>query len=102
MPAEDEHGFITDRDSCGISTGHTPDLATHYMVRWDTNPSMSSGKYYEMPMIAGDDEPLTCCPNDKCHIDIGTEVQRITINSNSHSPIRNGHIKVVYVVKHTW
>ena len=96
LPAVDNNDFNTIPDFCGIHHGNTPDIASFYLVNWDTHPSMVNSKSYEVQMIAGDDKKLYCCPNVKCSIEIGAEVQVLTINSTENS-IHNGSFKVVHV-----
>lgn len=57
---------------------------------------MVNSKSYEVVMISGDDSKLFCCENAKCSIEIGAEVQALTINSTENS-ITSGSFKVVYV-----
>jgi len=94
LPTHDERGFITELDSCGTYTGHTPDAASAYRIRWDTHPSMASSTEYDARMITGDGSPMLCCPGDKCSLQIGAEVQTISVET---AGITAGRFKVVYV-----
>lgn len=99
LPTHDERGFVTELDACGTYTGHTPDAASLYRIRWDTHPSMSSPTEYDARMITGDGSPTLCCPGDACSLEIGAEVQTIAIEpvAEDSSSITAGSFKVVYV-----
>ena len=100
LPTHDERGFITELDACGTYTGHTPDAASSYRIRWDTHPSMTSSAAteYDARMITGNGSPTLCCPGDKCSMEIGAEVQTITVAAATEgSSITAGTFKVVYV-----
>ena len=98
LPTHDEQGFVTELDSCGTYTGHASDAAFLYRIRWDTHPSMSSPMEYDARMITGDGSPTLCCPGDKCSLEIGAEVQTITVEPAAEGrSITAGRFKVVYV-----
>jgi len=97
LPHNDSNGFITYPDECGITLGHTPNIASGYEVRFDTNPSMRNSTSYTIPMVKGDGQQMICCPHEECSIQLGAEVQTITLNSRSSSRISDGSFKIVYV-----
>lgn len=97
LPTQDAHGFVTDIDSCEVVSGHTPNIATSYEIRWDTNPSMQNSKHYRALMIEDDGIPNNCCLHSKCSLEVGSEVQTITICTNTGTPLSGGSFKVVYV-----
>ena len=82
LPKENELGFITDIEACGVSTGHTTKPANAYLLSWDRDPKMNKNVTYRMPMLNNDGQ-LTCCANKKCSLEIGTEVQSRTIKSDT-------------------
>ena len=96
LPSLDRAGFNTDLSTCGSSIGHTPDIALSYVIQWDTNPSMSSSVSYEASM-ENNGILSTCCSNDKCAIEIGTEIQSISVNSNVDRSLTATSFKVMYV-----
>ena len=99
LPTTNADGFATIPDDCGIEAGHTPSEAIAYYLQWDTDLSMENSNSYIADMIVGDDEFVRCCNNTKCLVEVGAEVQEISINSNDKKPITDGSVKVIYVGK---
>lgn len=97
LPSEDSRGFVTDLDECGIHQGHRSDPATQYTIMWDTNPSMSLASVFNAPMMLGDGVRLSCCRNNRCSVEIGTEVQTISVSFSDAGPISSRPFQVVYV-----
>lgn len=97
LPSVDSRGFVTDLDECGLHQGHSTDAATHYTIMWDTHPSMGSASFFNATMVTGDGASQNCCHNSRCSIEIGTEVQTISVISNAAESISSGSFKVVYV-----
>ena len=82
----DVNGFDVLPIGCdgGPTPPTAPDEITAYRVIWDKNPSFSNAKTYDLPAVVGDGSPKICCPSDvndegTCAIDIGAEVQSISI-----------------------
>lgn len=96
-PTIDSGGFITELDECGTYTGHRTEAASSYLIRWDTNPSMASSQNYNARMVSGDGTPTLCCPEDPCDIEIGAEVQTLSLVPLEGGQITSGSFKVVYV-----
>jgi hypothetical protein len=97
LPSEDSRGFVTDLDECGMHQGHRADPATQYTIMWDTHPSMSNASIFNATMFTGDDLKLRCCRNTRCSVEIGTEVQTISVSSSDAGPNSSRSFKVVYV-----
>lgn len=82
----DVNGFDVLPIGCdgGPTPPTAPDEITAYRVLWDKNPSFSNAKMYDLPTVVGDGTPKICCPSDvndegTCAIDIGAEIQSISI-----------------------
>ena len=97
LPTVDEKGFNTTPDSCGVSNGHTPLDATAYHIKWSKDSSMQNTNSYTAFMRRGDDDFIRCCTVNDCSVEIGAEVQQITVNSYMDKPITSGSLKVIYV-----
>jgi hypothetical protein len=97
LPSEDSRGFVTDLDECGMHQGHKADPATLYTIMWDTHPSMSNASIFNATMFSGDGLKLRCCHNSRCSVEIGTEVQTISVIFSDAGPISSRSFKVVYV-----
>ncbi len=96
LPIQDKHGFHTVPDTCGTNVGHSPDTATSYIIRWDVDPLMKSAQTYQMP-TDNEGNLLSCCPGSKCSVEIGTEVQRVTISSNTSGSFTKGGFRLLYL-----
>jgi hypothetical protein len=96
QPDRDVNNFVT--DSCGAD--NTPAVASNYRVYFDTKPDLSTASSYDIRMLqeadTSDDTALECCPGS-CTIELGAEVQTVSVKSNSDGPITQGSFKVVYV-----
>ena len=84
----------------------SPDDLEAYRIRWDTHPSFSNAKTYDLPAVGGDGTPLHCCPSGSdgvCSIEIGTAVQTIEIKfSSSFVPsdgelFDSGGVRIIYI-----
>ena len=86
--------FNTIPNFCSDQYGHAPDIASSYLVKWNTHSFIVNNKSYEVQMIAGNNNTLLCCPNVKCSTDIGAEVQVLTLNSSKNSITSSSFIVV--------
>lgn len=96
LPTEDSNGFSIMTDECGASIGSMIDPALSYVIEWDTDPLMKSSISYEHFMDTSGPSS-TCCPNEKCFLDIGSEVQTIFLRSAMLSRLTQGGLRVLYL-----
>ena len=109
-PEVDVNGFSVLPSGCnggGALPPSSPDDLESYRIQWDTHPSFSNAKTFDLPAVAGDGTSLHCCPSSTdvgvCSVEIGTAVQTISIKySNSDVPSNDelfdsGGIRLVYV-----
>ena len=111
-PEFDMNGFSVLPAGCagGETPPSSPDAIEAYRVMWDTHPSFSNAKVYDVPAVTGDGYPQHCCPSEinddgVCNIEIGAEVQTIsikypqsTVSSSSGAGLFDtGAIRVAYV-----
>jgi hypothetical protein len=93
-------GFDTSSPSCtGSSEGQN--LIKSYLIAWDVSEWFLGNKSYQMQMFQGDGVPEACCPARKCSLEIGTEVQKVTItidhNPNGSNMRTAASFRLVYV-----
>jgi hypothetical protein len=106
----DANGFSVLPIGCGggPTPPSAPDEITAYRVMWDKNPSFSNATMYDIPSLVGDGNPKICCPSDvndegACAIDIGAEIQSISIiHPRSTTPSGEnlfdaGAVRIAYV-----
>jgi len=99
FPRSDMNGFVTDLDECGVTTGHTPNIPSWYEFKWENAPGNNKQTSYRVSMVNGNGQILPCCYTEKCSIEIGAEVQTITINSNENKHLSKAKFKVMYLGK---
>lgn len=106
----DVNGFDVPPFGCDGGPTHltAPDEITAYRVLWDKNPSFSNAKMYDLPAVVDYGTPKICCPSDvndegTCAIDIGAEIQSISI-MYPHSTTSSGEnlfdtsaVRIAYV-----
>ncbi|KAL7554112.1 hypothetical protein ACHAWF_017504 [Thalassiosira exigua] len=105
----DVNGFSVLPAGCagGASPPSAPDDLEAYRVVWDTHPSLSNARSFDIPAVSGDGSPLHCCPSGSgdgvCHIELGTEVQSIAIRypessvPSSGDLFDSGAVRIAYV-----
>lgn len=109
-PEEDVNGFSVLPNGCdgGGSPPSDPDALESYRVRWDTHPSFSNAKVYDIPAVSGDGFHNQCCPSESndegvCSIELGAEVQTVSIKypgssvSSDGELFDSGGVRVVYI-----
>ncbi|KAL7541113.1 LOW QUALITY PROTEIN: hypothetical protein ACHAXR_012985 [Thalassiosira sp. AJA248-18] len=108
-PEFDANGFSVLPSGCagGASPPSSPDAMEAYRVMWDTHPSLSNAQVYDIPAVNGDGSPQQCCPSGSndgvCHIELGAEVQSISIRyPQSSIPsggdlFDSGAVRIAYV-----
>ena len=109
-PELDVNGFSVLPSGCagGLSPPSAPDAMEAYRVMWDTHPSLSNAQVYDIPAVTGDGSPQHCCPsvsNDDgvCHVELGAEVQSVSIRypqsslPSSGDLFDNGAVRIAYV-----
>ena len=85
-----------------------PDEITAYRVLWDKNPSFSNAEMYDLPAVVDYGTPKICCPSDvndegTCAIDIGAEIQSISImyphstTSSGENLFDTGAVRIAHV-----
>jgi len=95
-PSQDQLGFSTIPDSCGMGVGHTPDIATSYLIEWDTDMNLKSSRKY-IAHVNNENDIEHCCPGSKCTVEVGTEVQSITISSPTIGELTKGGFRAIYM-----
>lgn len=98
LPTTDSNGFSIITDKCGATVGSTIDPAMSYVIEWGTDPLMQSSTKYEH-YIDSSGPSSTCCPDEKCFVDIGSEVQTISLRSVMLSRLVQGGFRVLYLGK---
>ena len=96
MPTIDLNGFSILSDECGTTIGSTIDPALSYIIEWDTDPLMQHSIKYEHYVDMSGPSSI-CCPNEKCFLDIGSEVQTISLRSAILSRLAQGSFRVLYL-----
>ncbi|KAL3797523.1 hypothetical protein HJC23_009887 [Cyclotella cryptica] len=104
----DVNGFSVLPKGCagGETPPSSPDAVEAYRVRWDTHPSLSNPKTYDIPAVSGDGVREHCCPSGPsgvCQIELGAEIQTVSVTYPMSSVpfdeelFDSGSIRIAYV-----
>uniref|UniRef100_A0A6U5H1H0 Fibronectin type-III domain-containing protein n=1 Tax=Corethron hystrix TaxID=216773 RepID=A0A6U5H1H0_9STRA len=99
LPNKDQRGFVTEPDACGSTVGHTPNLPLWYEFTWENPFGIERQSSYRARMVEGDGQVLHCCPAKKCLVELGAEVQTLSVSSNENKSLSKAKFKVLYLGK---